>query len=264
MTDTQTLAYLVAERGRHPELDELIDLHIAVLQARSEVKVDSPQILEGQARERLERGEPLLKIAELTLDWAAFAELFQSICEAVARTAPARANDLLAVSNLASTPEAAARLARASLEERPGDPLVTFVLNNTLHPFLAAWAQAYAQNAQEFFSDETWYRSFCPVCGGAPDLAVLQKASGGRRLVCSRCDFEWSFHRSLCPFCGAEGEQGYFPDGLGAYRLYACGKCRRYLKTIDLRELARGVDLPGERILTLGMDMAARAAGYLS
>lgn len=70
----------------------------------------------------------------------------------------------------------------------------------------------------------------------------------------------------MCPFCNedAPGKLGYFPSADGAYRLYTCGNCKHYLKTIDLRELARAVNLPAERVLTIGMDTAAQSAGYPS
>jgi len=111
-----------------------------------------------------------------------------------------------------------------------------------------------------------WYRAHCPICGGAPDFAALEKESGTRRLLCARCDFEWTFHRARCPFCNEDvpGKLGYFPSPDGIYRLYTCENCKRYLKTIDRRELAREVHLPAERVLTIAMDVAAQQAGYRS
>jgi len=68
-----------------------------------------------------------------------------------------------------------------------------------------------------------------------------------------------------CPFCDNDNPRqlGYFPSGDGAYRVSVCGACRRYIKTIDLREVT-GERLPAmERVLTLGIDLAAQKAGYL-
>ncbi len=62
-------------------------------------------------------------------------------------------------------------------------------------------------------------------------------------------------HRRLgCPFCGNEdaGTLGYFPAGDGAYRLYVCGCCKGYLKTVDRRETWRRAPLTVERLLTVG------------
>jgi formate dehydrogenase maturation protein FdhE len=67
-----------------------------------------------------------------------------------------------------------------------------------------------------------------------------------------------------CPFCGTADHTklSYYPGENGVYRLYVCGECSRYLKTVDLREVGREVLLPVERITTIAMDAAARKAGY--
>jgi FdhE protein len=54
----------------------------------------------------------------------------------------------------------------------------------------------------------------------------------------------------------------YYPTDDNTYRLTVCEQCRRYLKTIDLREAAGERYLTAERILTVGMDAAAEEAGY--
>ena len=114
----------------------------------------------------------------------------------------------------------------------------------------------------QLVDDTSCYRGYCPICGGEADFAALEKESGARRLLCSRCNFEWTFQRAVCTFCSVDGQLNYFPSADGAYRLYVCESCKRYLKTIDLRELARETNLPAERVLTLGMDVEAAQAGY--
>jgi formate dehydrogenase maturation protein FdhE len=68
--------------------------------------------------------------------------------------------------------------------------------------------------------------------------------------------------RTGCPFCGAKEDQKYYPSEDGVYRLYVCSNCNRYLKTMDLRELFRDVYPMVERLLTVGMDLAAQQEGY--
>ncbi len=137
--------------------------------------------------------------------------------------------------------------------------LLAFILNNALRPFLRAQAEALAPE----FNDDEWYRGYCPVCGGEPDFAALEKESGARRLLCSRCDTEWHYRRIGCPFCGEEADVAYYPSDDNVYRLYVCDACRGYLKTVDQRQLAEPRPLPVERILTIPMDIAAQDAGYL-
>ena len=137
---------------------------------------------------------------------------------------------------------------------------LAFIFDTALHPFLRALALTLAPLVR----DGAWYRGICPVCGGEPDFATLGRRNGRRRLLCSRCDTEWTFRRVGCPFCGNDDPRrlGYYPSDDGAYRLSVCGACRRYIKTIDLRVVA-GERLPAvERVLTVGMDLAAQQAGY--
>lgn len=260
--EAETLAILSAERSRHPDIADSLDLHIALLEARAKFADGSaPAVRTDEARTRIGRGEPLLRTQDLAPDWDAVARLYKIICEIAARYRPDMADAFARLPAEAVPFESVARayldathyasLRRMPLE-RPlqYDDLAFFALNNALHPFLAAATR----EGQFFVDDASWYRGYCPICGGVPDLAALEKAGGARRLLCSRCDFEWSFHRSVCPFCNEKSGQGYFSNG--AYRLYTCGNCGGYLKTIDLRELAREVDLPAERVLTISMDAA--------
>jgi len=274
LSDNETLTYLKAERARRPELAETLDLHIAILEARAAVSVTPPPLLADDAGARLARGEPLLHPADLPFDWEVGTRLFQTICTLAAQYRPDEADAFaelarefasparlpeLARDYLASTPYATRNTHEAPTPHRHS-PLLTFALNNALHPFLAACARAW----RPLVDDGMWYRAHCPICGGAPDFAALEKESGARRLLCARCDFEWTFHRARCPFCNEEapGKLGYFPSPDGVYRLYTCENCKRYLKTIDRRELAREVHLPAERVLTIAMDVAAQQAGY--
>ena len=224
-------------------------------------------MLADDAGARLARGEPLLRADDLALDWDAVTRLFQTICAIAARYRPNEADAFAEIAR-AMNPKRAEELARAYLANTFASlvpqhtPLADFALNNALHPFLAAYASAW----QPLVNDATWYRAHCPICGGAPDFAALEKQSGARRLFCSRCDAAWTFQRAGCPFCGEESPSkiGYFPSGDGVYRLYTCENCKRYLKTIDLRELARQVNVPSERVLTVGLDLAALNAEYHS
>lgn len=265
LSDQETLAILQAERARHPELAETLDLHQAILEARAAVRATAPPRLADEATARLARGEPLLRAEDLALEWESVAHLFQTICAIGARYRPDQADAFAALARQA-TPSRVEQLARAYLDDTltaqvPLDvSLAAFALNNALHPFLAVYGQAW----RPLVNDALWYRATCPICGGEPDFAALEKESGARRLLCARCDAEWTFRRAGCPFCGVEAPDklGYYPEKTGVYRLYTCENCKRYLKTIDLRELVRAANLPAERVLTIGMDTAARAAGY--
>jgi FdhE protein len=111
---------------------------------------------------------------------------------------------------------------------------------------------------------ENWRREYCPICGGRPDLAFLDKERGSRWLMCSRCDTRWLYQRLQYPYCRTQDPDAlyFFTDATGLYRLYVCEQCRKYIKAIDLRCTESEISLPLERILTLDMDRQAEEKGY--
>ena len=139
-------------------------------------------------------------------------------------------------------------------------PLTFSLLQASLHPLLNVYASELLPSVKQ----ESWYRRYCPVCGGSPDFASLDKERGARWLLCSRCDAQWLFYRLICPFCGNEDQKtlAYFADDRSLYRLYVCEKCRGYIKAIDLRQTESEILLPLERILTLDMDRQAQELDY--
>ena len=67
-----------------------------------------------------------------------------------------------------------------------------------------------------------WIRSFCPFCGGQPDMAVMEDE--GRQLVCVRCNGGWH--------TGAGGGMWFAALGHAVSVTYARGEHDRfYLKT---------------------------------
>lgn len=271
MNDALTVQLLRAELPKRPELRATLELHCALLETRAAVMAPPPSSWSPAAAEaRLAAGEPLLDTATLALDWPGLGRSLAAVCAVVAAHRPAEAEAWRSLADLAADQLAEAvadHLARtAHPSRRPADApadgttLFDLALNHVLHPILSAYATAWLPLVKE----ELWYRPACPICGGAADFAALLPGGGARRLLCARCDAEWIAPRGACPFCGetAAGRIGYFASEDGVYRLYTCETCRRYLKTIDLRELARPIHLPAERVLTIGMNVAALAAGY--
>jgi len=266
------LEELHSQAGKRPELADVIQLHCELLQAqaRAQFSPRRPALSDEEASERLQQGSPLLSLESLELDGQTLAGLCDQMGFIVAEHRPDLAETLARIRAwLDEKRERIEVLAVEYLREgrvREGEGagldgnLLAFVFNNALRPLLRAQAQALAPSVD----DSVWYRSRCPICGGEPDLAALEPESGRRRLLCSRCDSEWTFQRIGCPFCGNDDPQklAYYPSDDQVYRLSVCEQCRRYLKTIDLRQVAGERLLPAERVLTVAMDMAALDAGY--
>jgi hypothetical protein len=137
----------------------------------------------------------------------------------------------------------------------------------------------------------------CPACGGPPQLSYFavpseDLASGGRFLLCARCQDSWGYARMTCPGCGedsssrlpifgeegtASGERGSVVRGLEGrlgdrqatahkpvfphIRIEACDTCRHYLLGIDLAADPAAVPVVDE-LAALPLDLYARERGY--
>jgi formate dehydrogenase maturation protein FdhE len=269
---TEILQELHSQADKRAELADTIQLHCELLEAQAQAQVSPgrPALSGEEASARLQQGYPLLAPEHLVADGRTLAGLFDQIGRIVAERRPELAEALARIRGWLNERrqqiEAVAvdylREGRVREGEEAGldGNLLAFTFINALRPFLRAQAQALAP----WVDDSVWYRGCCPICGGEPDVAALERESGRRRLLCSRCDSEWAFRRVGCPFCGNDDphQLAYYPSGDQVYRLNVCEQCRRYLKTIDLRQVAGERLLAAERVLTAAMDVAALEAGY--
>jgi len=242
------------------------------IQAEVEQPIGTPQptLTEEAARERLERGVPLISFDELALDWSLIQDVFARVTAAFADY-PGLFGDLpeslrASAPRPALSPEIAKawfegeRLPTTASGEEVKEQPWQAIVHATLRPFLVSHAKA----VRGLVDQERWRRGYCPVCGGSPDLAYLEKEVGARWLLCSRCDTEWTFQRLECPYCGNQDQEklAYYTDDEGLYRLYICDNCHQYLKAIDLRKAKSEVLLPLERLFTLPLDAQSQELGY--
>ena len=255
------------EAAKRPELAGIVDLYCALLEAQAQAQVEPGTPLDAtEGADRLRHGLPLLSPEALAADGPALAELCDRIASIVAEHRPELADAVGAVRAWLNRERehlgalAVEYLREGHIDEGEDAGVLAFVFDSALHPFLRARALA----LEPLVEDGAWYRGFCPVCGGEPDFAALDRQGGRRRLLCSHCDSEWTFQRVSCPFCGNNDPRrlAYYPSDDGVYRLNVCEACRRYIKTIDLREVAGERLLAVERVLTAGMDLAAQKAEY--
>lgn len=228
--------------------------------------------LDIRADERLSRGIPLLLFGEFSPDWGEVQNLFEQVSVWAGRDSktPLRESDRLRkishnrqfLTKLAETWYLGHFLNEIAAAESLDGELLTSITAATLMPFLAAYARLLLPEVEQ----EMWRRRYCPVCGGSPDFAYLDREKGARWLVCSRCDADWLFLRLECPYCGTQDQNAlaYFTDEreTSLYRLYVCKKCHAYIKAVDLRRAGYEVLLPLERIMTIDLDRQALEDGY--
>jgi len=104
-------------------------------------------------------------------------------------------------------------------------------------PFLSCRPRALAKTAAK----EAGSPALCPTCRHEAALSFLLPENGERELWCRYCAARWKVRRLGCPFCGnAEQDElgSFYLEGQVGRRVDFCRRCRRYLKTVDLRQLA--------------------------
>jgi FdhE protein len=272
--DSRVLDALAEARSQHEELAELLDFYYTLYRAQFAAKPDLPQpdVRDELAMNwRLEGGIPQLTFDQLGLEAQFFEQLVRRIGDVLLHHNPTweldwaswPADDLLAQAREifetwdTLTAPKAVPVEPGSIQDGKVQPMALAV-GFALAPYL----QRAGEVILPHLDLSLWSRGYCPVCGGRPNLAVLEEKRGARRLMCSRCAGLWPYSRIGCPFCQSTEKQNYYRSDDGVHRLYVCPDCKRYLKTVDLREVHRQVYPMVERLVTVGLDLAARQEGF--
>ncbi len=264
-----TITNALAEAAqREPDLAPYYDLHQTLIglqeQAKQEISATLEMADEEALQERIVQGLPLIAFDQLPIEANSFAKLAAEIAKVLVEynveTEESKLPDTAAEWLALARQQFEAGQATAEQKEESETTLAHKATDVALKPYLE-WA---SEQVLPHVDQEHWKLNYCPVCGGAPDLATLGEEAGARHLLCSRCDSQWTYRRVGCPFCGTteHTKLSYYPSEDELYRLYVCQECQRYLKTVDLRKATRIVSLPVERIITVAMDAAAQQEGY--
>ena len=264
-----TLEALLRAANENPDLKEYLDFHRTLYEVQSSAKVEisaSLEMVDAEAlQSRLQRGTPIISFEQLPLQAERFARLVSEVAGLLEDHEPGLAGQARCDGEAGCLDLARKRFeGMQARREEPADvaeaTLAEVSVDLALNPYLE-WA---AEFVLPHVDQQRWRRTYCPVCGGPPDFSYLEEDAGARYLICSRCSSSWLYHRLGCPFCGTSDHTkvSYFVGDDKAYRLYVCQACHRYLKTVDLRGLARKIMLPVERATTVAMDVAANEAGY--
>ena len=274
-TEREVLKTLRAAQEERPELASVLAFYADLYEVlyRAKTRLPAPRLGDAAAqRARLEAGQPQLTFDRLGLEEAAFDSLVREVSAVLVGHNPSWAAEgevWMPKRRLAQAREVFERWETLTAPSGvsgdaadAGSALSTGWEAQAVAFALAAYLQRAADAGLPELDLERWFWAYCPVCGGQPNLALLDQERGGRRLICARCDGSWTYVRVGCPFCQSKEAQTYFPGGEGLYRLYVCPSCKRYLKTVDLRAARRPVYPVVERLLMVGMDLAAQQAGY--
>lgn len=261
---------------REGQLPRFIQLYRELLQIQSEAKsritVVTPSFAGAPLRDRLREGVPLLSFEDFCPDWDQVQTIFEEVAVWAAKDSQDPSGESERLRNIGRDRSLLMKVARAwyvghsltdlAAAQSIDEQLLASAIAAVLKPFLFAYSRLLLPKVDQ----ELWRCKHCPICGGKPDLAYLDKERGARWLLCSRCDTEWLFLRLECPYCGTQNQDDltYFTDDeeLYLYRLYVCEQCHTYIKAIDLRRAQSEVLLPLERMMTLDMDRQGQEKGY--
>lgn len=250
-----------ARREVDPETAALFEFYARLLRRLAAKKatlgLDAATLVDPrQASARLRAGQPQLTFEGLDLGAEAFGSWAREVRDLLAERDPDLALEAEALDD-----ETALALARTCFDQGTtgGGPALDAVIANALAP----WLERAAEIILPRLPAAQWRQTYCPICSGAPDLAVLEADGQHRTLLCERCRTEWRVPVGFCVFCGEDDPDllGYYSSPDETYRVEVCDRCGHYLKAI-VRVAAPDALLPVERLLTPGLDLLAAEEGY--
>jgi FdhE protein len=248
-------------------------IFVAQEETRSRIRLEPLQIPNDVLTVKAQEKFPLIEIKDFTYDKDESAGLFVTICNLAKEANPklaASAAVLLNADNTDLKPEnlisALLNGNEAIFENIAGKfeiekGILALVTYHSLRPSLCAAA---IQLAAYLKNDEPWLKGYCPICGSAPILSILE-GQGARSLICSFCWHPWPVKRVYCPFCDNSDDkslQYLFSEEEKDWRVDLCSNCNKYLKTIDTRQVDRLIYPPLEQVATLHLDIKAREEGF--
>jgi len=277
LTPGQVQKAVEAVKKSKPVYAEILDFYGGVFEAQEDCKgrIDleplqlSEDLQTARAREKL----PLIKIEAFIYDDTESANLFRALCHLATEANPklsAAAGVILNAVEKTIKPDALfsgllngneALFENMANELEIEKPVLGFFTYNSLKPSLCACAD---QLAVYLNPNEPWLQGYCPICGSAPILSILED-EGRRKLVCSFCWHLWSAKRVHCPYCDSSQNKDlhyFFNEEEKDSRVDVCDNCKKYIKTLDTRKIERLIYPQLEHISTIHLDIKAQEMGY--
>ena len=271
---------VAAVKRLRPAYKEMLDfyekLFLAQEAAKEKIHIDPISISDDLLSMKRQEKFPLVNRADLVIDMKASESLLREICRLAAGATQALAEagskilDALDSKRLdpqvlfsKTSAEDDTYFEKLAKDLEIDKKLLAFVAYSSIKPSLSLSAE---QLASYLDNDAQWGKGYCPVCGSPPALSILRD-EGQRSLLCSFCGHEWPIQRIYCPFCENMDQKSlhyFYSEEEDNYRVNVCDKCKKYIKTVDTREMKYPVYLFLEQISTLHLDMLAKDQGLES
>ena len=279
LTAEQVKKAVEAVKKSKPAYAEILGFYVRVFMAqedsKSRVQLEpielSKELRTAKAREKL----PLIGIEEFMYDAKESANLFLTLGRLAGNTNPklsATAGTILNAVETTLKPDALfsglldgneALFENTANQLEIEKPLLGFFTYNSLKPSICACAE---QLATYLNQKEPWLQGYCPICGSAPILSILE-SEGGRALVCGFCWHSWTAKRVHCPYCDSSQNKDlhyFYIEEENDSRVDLCDNCKKYIKTCDTRNATRLIYPPLEQIATMHLDIKAQEMGFES
>ncbi|MBA7684397.1 hypothetical protein ES703_92792 [subsurface metagenome] len=196
--DSKVSGKLEEWEQREDQLPSFVKLHRELLHIQSEVKsrviVTKPSLAEGSVPDRLRDGVPLLSFKDFSPDWDEVLRVFEKIVLWATKDSEDPSGESKNLSNIARNRSLLKKVATAWYQghsltsvtrARSVDiELLNSIVGAALKPFMFAYSRLLLPEVDQ----ELWRRGYCPICGGRPDFAFLDKERGARWLLCGRCE----------------------------------------------------------------------------
>ena len=274
-SETPAVAALRELVAEHPDLAPAAELQIelALITRRLSARAPLPFLAPiAERQSSIASGTRVLSFKDFRFDWSAVRLALREVARALESVAALPREESAKVEALVrgETP-ALERCLVLWFDDRLDTPAAPpaaemeeglhEVLDTAMRPFLMRAASA----ALTGVDLAAWTKPCCPACGAEPDFAVITR-DGKRNLCCHRCRTLWAWHAWACPRCENEDRStiSSFASRDGLYRIYACGKCMRYVKAFDGRNAPRPFLPDVDLIATLPLDAAAIQKGFNS
>ncbi len=268
-------------RKIRPEYGGILDFFEKLFLAQEDIKgridLDPPVIPDEILRIKRKEHFPLIGMNEFSVDREAAEELFRTIWKLIGEARSQMSYMAMdidqSISNGGLDPEKLigavlegddAFLEMTANELKVDKQVLGFLIYTAIKPSIELGAE---QLAGYLEPESEWPRGVCPVCGNYPGFATLEGDRGRLHFFCSFCWHKWPSKRLFCPFCETRDDSGFryfYSESEPEYRVYVCDKCKKYVKTLDVRALGRPMHPPLETIAALHLDMKAKEEGLES
>lgn len=277
LTAEQVKKAVESVKKSKPVYAEILEFYGGVFEAQENCKgrlqIEPLQLSEELQTARAREQLPLIEIGEFIFDNKESAALFLTLSHLAVEANPdlsAAAKVIIAAVGKTIKPdelfEGLLKGNEALFENIVDEleiekPVLGFLTYNSLKPSIGACAE---QLAVYLNPNEPWLQGYCPVCGSAPILSLLED-EGQRKLVCSFCWHLWSARRVHCPYCDSSQNKDlhyFYSEEEKDTRVDVCDNCKKYIKTLDTRKVERLIYPPLEQISTIHLDIKAQEMGF--